>query len=114
MNKTTLFTAVILKFGLFAAQAADKVLFEDSSFSKEGWSEYAEISGTGGWEVKRRELGELVQTVVQEVTLEGSGGIFLSAGEGSYASVFRSEDVIYAMRSRNGERSVRQQEGFDA
>ncbi|MDB4681182.1 hypothetical protein OAF00_01280, partial [bacterium] len=37
MNKTTLFTAVILTFGLFAAQAADKVLFEDSSFSKEGW-----------------------------------------------------------------------------
>ena len=106
MNKTTLFTAVILTFGLFAAQAADKVLFEDSSFSKEGWSEYAEISGTGGWEVKRRELGELVQTVVQEVTLEGSGGIFLSAGEGSYASVFRSEGVIYAMRSRNGEQAL--------
>jgi hypothetical protein len=84
MNKTTLFTAVILTFGLFAAQAADKVLFEDSSLSKEGWSEFAEIPGTGGWEVKRRELGDLAQAVVQEVTLEGSGGIFLSAGEGSY------------------------------
>ena len=72
MNKTTFFTAVILSFGLLSAQAADKVLFEDSSFSKEGWSEFAEIPGTGGWEVKRRELGELAQAVVQEVTLEGS------------------------------------------
>ena len=69
MNKTTFFSALILPFGLLSAQAADKVLFEDSSFSKEGWSEFAEIPGTGGWEVKRRELGELVQTVVQEVTL---------------------------------------------
>ncbi len=106
MNKTTFFTAVILSFGLLSAQAADKVLFEDSSFSKEGWSEFAEIPGTGGWEVKRRKLGELAQAVVQEVTIEGAGGIFLSAGEGSYASVFRSEDVIYAMRSRNGEQSL--------
>jgi hypothetical protein len=56
--------------------------------------------------VKRRKLGELAQAVVQEVTIEGAGGIFLSAGEGSYASVFRSEDVIYAMRSRNGEQSL--------
>ena len=106
MNKTTFFTAVILSFGLLSAQAADKVLFEDSSFSKEGWSEFAEIPGTSGWEVKRRKLGELAQAVVQEVTIEGAGGIFLSAGEGSYASVFRSEDVIYAMRSRNGEQSL--------
>ena len=106
MNKKTFFTAVILSFGLLSAQAADKVLFEDSSLSKEGWSEFAEIPGTGGWEVKRRKLGELAQAVVQEVTIEGAGGIFLSAGEGSYASVFRSEDVIYAMRSRNGEQSL--------
>ena len=106
MNKTIFFTAVVLSFGPLSAQAVDKVHFEDSNFSKEGWSEFAEIPDTGGWEVKRRKLGELAQAVVQEVTLEGSGGIFLSAGEGSYASVFRSEGVIYAMRSRNGEQSL--------
>jgi hypothetical protein len=106
MNKTIFFTTVVLSFGPLSAQAVDKVHFEDSNFSKEGWSEFAEIPDTGGWEVKRRKLGELAQAVVQEVTLEGSGGIFLSAGEGSYASVFRSEGVIYAMRSRNGEQSL--------
>ena len=106
MNKTIFFTAVVLSFGPLSAQTVDKVHFEDSNFSKEGWSEFAEIPDTGGWEVKRRKLGELAQAVVQEVTLEGSGGIFLSAGEGSYASVFRSEGVIYAMRSRNGEQSL--------
>ena len=106
MNKTTFFPAVILSFGLLSTQAGDKVLFEDSSFSKEGWSEFAEIPDTDGWEVKRRNLGELAQAVVQEVAIEGVGGIFLSAGEGSYASVFRSEGVIYAMRSRNGEQSL--------
>ena len=61
MNTTTFFAAVILSLGLAAAQAADKVLFEDSDFSKGGWSEFIEIPGTGGWEVKSRELGELVK-----------------------------------------------------
>jgi len=54
--------------------------------------------------VKSRELGELVQGVVQEVTLEGNGGVYLSAGGGNYASIFRGEGVIYAFRVRNGER----------
>ena len=63
MNKTSFFTAVILSFGLPSAQAVDKVHFEDSDFSKEGWSDFAEIPGTGGWEVKRRKLGELAQAV---------------------------------------------------
>ena len=104
MNTTTFFAAVILSLGLAVAQAADKVLFEDSDFSKEGWSEFIEISETGGWEVESRGLGELVQGVVQEVTLEGNGGVYLSAGGGNYASIFRGEGVIYAFRVRNGER----------
>ena len=94
----------MLLLGLAAAQAADKVLFEDSDFSKGGGSEFIEIPGTGGWEVKSRELGELVQGVVQEVTLEGDGGVYLSAGRGNYGSIFRGEGVIYAFRVRNGER----------
>ena len=106
MNKTTFITAVILSIGLFKGQAADKVHFEDSDFSKEGWSDFTEIPGTDGWEVKRRDLGGLVQGMVQEVAIESSGGIFLSAGRGSYASVFRSEGVIYAVRTRDGERSL--------
>ena len=106
MNKTTFITAVILSIGLFKGQAANKVHFEDSDFSKEGWSDFTEIPGTDGWEVKRRDLGGLVQGMVQEVAIESSGGIFLSAGRGSYASVFRSEGVIYAVRTRDGERSL--------
>ena len=106
MNKTTFITTVILSIGLFKGQAADKVHFEDSDFSKEGWSDFTEIPGTDGWEVKRRDLGGLVQGMVQEVAIESSGGIFLSAGRGSYASVFRSEGVIYAVRTRDGERSL--------
>ena len=98
--------AVILSIGLFKGQAADKVHFEDSDFSKEGWSDFTEIPGTDGWEVKRRDLGGLVQGMVQEVAIESSGGIFLSAGRGSYASVFRSEGVIYAVRNRDGARSL--------
>ena len=104
MNTTTFIAAVILSLGLTAAQAADKGLFEDSDFSMGGWSEFTEIPGTGGWEVKSRELGELVQGVVQEVTLEGDGGVYLSAGRGNYGSIFRGEGVIYAFRVRNGER----------
>ena len=56
MNTTTFIAAVILSLGLAAAQAADKVLFEDSDFSKEGWSEFIEIPETGGWEVKSLSL----------------------------------------------------------
>ena len=48
MNTTTFFAAVMLLLGLAAAQAADKVLFEDSDFSKGGWSEFIEIPGTTG------------------------------------------------------------------
>jgi len=105
MNKITFFAVVALSFGLVTGQAADRVIFEDSNFSKEGWSGFAEVPGTGGWEIRSRDLGDLAQAVVQEVTIEGSGGIFLSAGSGSYVSVFRSEGVVYAVRSRDGERA---------
>ncbi len=106
MNKTTFFAVVALSFGLVTGQAADRVIFEDSNFSKEGWSGFAEIPGTSGWEIRSRDLGDLSQAVVQEVTVEASGGIFLSTGPGSYASVFRSEGVVYAIRSRDGERAA--------
>ena len=105
-KNTTFLAAVILSLGPVAGQAADKVHFEDADFSKEGWSDFTEVLGTGGWEVKSRELGELVQGMVQEVTTEANGGLFMSAGRGSYASVFRSEGVIYAVRNRDGARSL--------
>ena len=106
MNKTTFFAAAILSLGLAPGQAADKVHFEDADFSGEGWSEFIEVPGTGGWEVIRRELGNLVQGRVQEVTLEGDGGLFLSAGRGSYASLFRSDGLIHAVRTRDGAQSL--------
>jgi hypothetical protein len=106
MNKTTFFAAAILSLGLAPGQAADKVHFEDDDFSGGGWSEFIEVPGTGGWEVIRRELGNLVQGRVQEVTLEGDGGLFLSAGRGSYASLFRSDGLIHAVRTRDGAQSL--------
>ena len=106
MNKTTFFAATLLSLGLASGQAADKVHFEDDDFSGEGWSEFIEVPDTGGWEVIRRELGNLVQGRVQEVTLEGDGGLFLSAGRGSYASLFRSNGLIHAVRTRDGAQSI--------
>lgn len=105
MNKKEIIALVALLLGLFSASAADEVIFEDSNFSKEGWGDYTDISDGGGWEVRTRNLGKLVQGVVQQVTVEDSGGVFLSSGNNSFGSIFRADGTIYAVRSRNGERT---------
>ena len=104
MNKKEILLVVTaLGLSLFSGKAADEVIFEDANFSKEGWSNYRDIGD--GWEVRSRDFGELVQGVVQEVTVEGAGGVFLSSTADSFVSIFRSDGTIYAVRSRNGEQS---------
>ena len=103
MNKKEILLVTALGLGLFSGKAADEVIFEDANFSKEGWSNYRDIGD--GWEVRFRDFGELVQGVVQEVTVKGSGGIFLSSKTDSFVSVFRSDGTIYAIRSRDGDQS---------
>ena len=56
-------------------------------------------------EVRSRDFRELVQGVVQEVSIEGSGGIFLSSKNDSFVSIFRADGTIYAIRRRNGDQS---------
>ena len=51
-------------------------------------------------------MGGLVQGVVQEVTIEGAGGVYLSTGGGNHASVFRLDGTIRAIRVRDGQRTV--------
>lgn len=104
MNKKTFFVLIGLSLVLTTSQASDKVLFEDPDFSKEGWSDYSEISGTG-WEAKNRELGKLVQGVVLEVTLETDGGVYLATAAGNYVAIFRADGIIHARRNRDDKSS---------
>ena len=103
MNKKVILLVTALGLSLFSGKAADEVIFEDANFSKEGWSNYRDIGD--GWEVRSRDFGELVQGVVQEVTVEGAGGVFLRSTADSFVSIFRSDGTIHAIRSRNGEQS---------
>ena len=103
MNKKEILLVTALGLSLFSSKAADEVIFEDANFSKEGWSNYRDIGD--GWEVRSRDFGELVQGVVQEVTVEGAGGVFLRSTADSFVSIFRSDGTIHAIRSRNGEQS---------
>lgn len=103
MNKKEILLVTALGLSLFSGKAADEVIFEDANFSKEGWSNYRDIGD--GWEVRSRDFGELVQGVVQEVSVEGAGGVFLSSTADSFVSIFRSDGTIHAIRSRNGEQS---------
>ena len=113
MKKTAMIMVVLLLQGVASGRAADKVHFEDSDFSGDGWGEFIEVPDTGGWEVRRRNLGGLVQGWVQEVTLDTDGGLFMSAGKGSFVSLFRSQGQIYALRTRDGERSLINQIAVD-
>ena len=79
MNKKAIFTVFALGLSLISGQALNEVIFEDKDFSKDGWSDFRDISNGAGWEVRSREMGGLVQGVVQEVTIEGSGGVYLSS-----------------------------------
>ena len=103
MNKKEILLVTALSLGLFSVKAADEVIFEDATFSKDGWDDFKDIGD--GWEVRSRDFGELVQGVVQEVSIEGSGGIFLSSNNDSFVSIFRADGTIYAIRRRNGDQS---------
>ena len=105
MKKKAIFAVVTLGLSLFSGQAADEVIFEDKNFSKDGWSDFRDISNGAGWEVRSRELGGLVQGVVQEVSVEGDGGVYLSSGSGSFAAIYRMDGMILAIRMRDGEQS---------
>ena len=106
MNKKAIFSVVTLGLSLISGQALNEVIFEDKDFSKDGWSDFRDISNGAGWEVRSREMGGLVQGVVQEVTIGGGGGVYLSSGDGNHASVFRLDGTIRAIRSRDGQRTV--------
>ena len=105
MKKKAIFAVVTLGLSLFSGQAADKVIFEDKNFSKDGWSDFRDISNDAGWEVRSRELGGLVQGLVQEVTVEEDGGVYLSSESGSFAAIYRMDGIIQAVRMRDGEQS---------
>ena len=105
MKKQAIFAVVTLGLSLFSSQAADKVIFEDKNFSKDGWSDFRDISNGADWEVLSRELGGLVQGLVQEVTVEEDGGVYLSSESGSFAAIYRMDGMIQAIRMRDGEQS---------
>ena len=58
MNKKAIFTVVTLGLSLISGQALNEVIFEDKDFSKDGWSDFRDISNGAGWEV-RDLLGQL-------------------------------------------------------
>ena len=102
MNKKEILLVTVLGFSLFLGAAADEIIFEDTNFSKDAWSNYMDVPDAEGWEFRSLDLGGLVQGVVQEVSVEGDGGLFLSASSESFVSVFRSNKTLNAIRVRNG------------
>ena len=105
MNKKEILLVTILGFSLISGAAADEIIFEDSNFSKDAWSNYMDVPDAEGWEFRSLDFGRLVQGVVQEISVEGDGGVFLSASSDSFVSVFRSNKTINAIRVRNGKQS---------
>ena len=102
MNKKEILLVTVLGFSLILGAAADEIIFEDPNFSKDAWSNYMDVPDAEGWEFRSLDLGGLVQGVVQEVSVEGDGGLFLSASSESFVSVFRSNKTLNAIRVRNG------------
>ena len=102
MNKKEILLVTVLGFSLILGTAADEIIFEDPNFSKDAWSNYMDVPDSEGWEFRSLDLGRLVQGVVQEVSVEGDGGLFLSASSESFVSVFRSNKTLNAIRVRNG------------
>lgn len=105
MNKKEILLVTVLGFSLISGAAADEIIFEDSNFSKDAWSNYMDVPDAEGWEFRSLDFGRLVQGVVQEISVEGDGGVFLSASSDSFVSVFRSNKTINAIRVRNGKQS---------
>ena len=44
MNKKAIFAVVTLGLSLISGQALNEVIFEDKDFSKDGWSDFRDIS----------------------------------------------------------------------
>ena len=105
MNKKEILLVTVLGFSIILGAAADEIIFEDPNFSKDAWSNYMDVPDAEGWEFRSLDLGRLVQGVVQEVSVEGDGGVFLSASSDSFVSVFRSNKTINAIRVRNSKQS---------
>ena len=102
MNKKEILLVTVLGFSIILGDAADEIIFEDPNFSKDAWSNYMDVPDAEGWEFRSLDLGGLVQGVVQEVSVKGDGGLFLSASSESFVSVFRSNKTLNAIRVRNG------------
>ena len=73
MNKKEILLVTVLGFSLILGAAADEIIFEDSNFSKDAWSNYMDVPDAEGWEFRSLDLGGLVQGVVQEVSVKGDG-----------------------------------------
>ena len=102
MNKKEMLLVTVLGFSIILGAAADEIIFEAPNFSKDAWSNYMDVPDAEGWEFRSLDLGGLVQGVVQEVSVKGDGGLFLSASSESFVSVFRSNKTLNAIRVRNG------------
>ena len=105
MNKKEILLVTVLGFSIILGAAADEIIFEDPNFSKDAWSNYMDVPDAEGWEFRSLDFGRLVQGVVQEISVEGDGGVFLSASSDSFVSVFRANKTINAVRVRNGKQS---------